>query len=296
MALKLDPLSLKLFVRVVETGTIASVATREHIAPAAVSRRLSELEHALGAQLLVRTNKGMTPTAAGANLAVLARDLLDSLDDIAVRMAEYSDGRRGLVRVLVNISAVSTFLPPIIRSFTATHPGVNLQLQERESLAITEGVAANVADIGIFTSLPYSADIEVYPFRTDRLKVLVPDDHALAVHPSVTFADTLDYEHVVLRSGTHLRLQMLTAAGRLGKSLRSRVEVASYDALCRMVECGVGIGILPAGIAENYRLSGARALDLDEPWADRELSICVRRLDALSPSARLFFDHLRADV
>ncbi|CAD6533831.1 HTH-type transcriptional regulator CynR [Paraburkholderia hiiakae] len=287
---------MKLFVRVVETGTIASVATREHIAPAAVSRRLSELEHALGAQLLVRTNKGMTPTAAGANLAVLARDLLDSLDDIAVRMAEYSDGRRGLVRVLVNISAVSTFLPPIIRSFTATHPGVNLQLQERESLAITEGVAANVADIGIFTSLPYSADIEVYPFRTDRLKVLVPDDHALAVHPSVTFADTLDYEHVVLRSGTHLRLQMLTAAGRLGKSLRSRVEVASYDALCRMVECGVGIGILPAGIAENYRLSGARALDLDEPWADRELSICVRRLDALSPSARLFFDHLRADV
>ncbi|MGU7775471.1 LysR family transcriptional regulator [Burkholderia sp. MR1-5-21] len=292
--MKLDPLSLKLFVRVVETGTIASVATHEHIAAAAVSRRLSELEHAVGAQLLVRTNKGMTPTAAGANLAVLARDLLDSIDDIAVRMGEFSDGRRGLVRVLVNISAVSTFLPPLIRSFTTNHPGVNLQLLERESLAITEGVAANVADIGIFTSLPYSADIEVYPFRRDRLKVLVAHDHPLAARGSVSFADTLDYEHVVLRSGTHLRLQMLTAAGRLGKSLRSRVEVASYDALCRMVECGVGIGVLPAGIAENYLLSGAHVLDLDEPWADRELSICVRRVDALSPSARLFFDHLRA--
>ena len=57
--MKLDPLSLRLFVRVVEDGTIASVAAREHIASAAISRRLSELEDALGTQLLVRTNKGL---------------------------------------------------------------------------------------------------------------------------------------------------------------------------------------------------------------------------------------------
>jgi DNA-binding transcriptional LysR family regulator len=291
---KLDPLSLRLFVRVVEDGTIASVAAREHIASAAISRRLSELEDALGTQLLVRTNKGITPTAAGINLTIMARDVLDDLQNIVTRMQEYSAGHRGLVRLLVNISTVSTFIPPLVKSFLDQYPDVKLRLMERDSLSITEGVAENLADIGVFTSLPHSADLEVYPFRRDELKVLVRSDHPLAKRESVTFAEALDYEHVVLRTGTHLRLQMMTAAGQAGKSLRSKVEVASYDALCKMVECGVGIGVLPAGIAGIYTLPDTRTLSLDEAWASRELSVCVRRLDALSPAARIFFDHLRA--
>jgi len=295
ITVKLDPLSLRLFVRVVEDGTIASVAVREHIASAAISRRLSELEDALGTQLLVRTNKGIKPTAAGISLTVMARDLLDDLQNIVTRMQEHSAGHRGLVRLLINISTVSTFIPPLVKSFLDRYPDVQLRLMERDSLSITEGVAENLADIGIFTSLPHSADIEVYPFRRDELKVLVRSDHPLAERLSVTFAEALDFEHVVLRTGTHLRLQMLTAAGQAGKSLRSKVEVTSYDALCKMVECGVGIGVLPAGIVDIYTLSNMRTLSLDEPWASRELSVCVRRLDALSPAARLFFDHLRAN-
>jgi DNA-binding transcriptional LysR family regulator len=295
ITVNLDPLSLRLFVRVVEDGTIASVAVREHIASAAISRRLSELEDALGTQLLVRTNKGIKPTAAGISLTVMARDLLDDLQNIVTRMQEHSSGHRGLVRVLINISTVSTFIPPLVKSFLDRYPDVQLRLMERDSLSITEGVAENLADIGIFTRLPHSADIEVYPFRRDELKVLVRSDHPLAERLSVTFAEALDFEHVVLRTGTHLRLQMLTAAGQAGKSLRSKVEVTSYDALCKMVECGVGIGVLPAGIVDIYTLSNMRTLSLDEPWASRELSVCVRRLDALSPAARLFFDHLRAN-
>jgi DNA-binding transcriptional LysR family regulator len=290
--MKLDPLSLRLFVSVVEDGTIASAAAREHIAAAAVSKRLSELEQLLGTQLLVRTNKGITPTAAGANLLVLAREVLDGLNDIVARMKDFSDGRRGTVRVFVNISAIATFVPPIVKSFNDRYPEVHISLEEHESLAITEAIANNLAEIGIFTYLPHSADIEVYPFRTDELRVIVPKGHALAARDEVTFSETLDYDHVVLGAGTHLRFQMLTAAGRLGKSLRANVEVSSYDALCRMVEVGVGIGILPAGNAEIYHLPGTRTLKLAEPWATRELFICVRRVDALSPVARLFFDHL----
>ena len=122
VALKLDPLSLKLFVRVVEDDTIASAAAREHVAAAVVSRRLSELEDALGTQLLVRTNKGFAPSAAGPNLVAMARDVLDHLNNIATRMREFSDGRRGLVRLLVNISVVPNFMPALIRSFVERNP------------------------------------------------------------------------------------------------------------------------------------------------------------------------------
>jgi DNA-binding transcriptional LysR family regulator len=292
--LKLDPLSLRLFVRVVEEGTIAAVAEREHIAAPAVSKRLRELEELFGTPLLVRTNKGITPTAAGMNLSVLSRDVLDDLRNVVLQMKAFSDGLRGSVRVLANISAMSTCMPPLVKSFSGRYPEVNVALLERDSLAITESVAANVAEIGVFTRLPHSADIEVHPFRSDELKVLVPVDHPLSTRKRVTFTETLDYEHVVLRAGTHLRFQMLNAASLAGKSLRAKVEVSSYDALCKMVQVGMGIGILPAGNAAIYRLPGTRMLKLDEPWATRELVICVRRADALSPVARLFFDHLRA--
>ncbi|WP_206997902.1 LysR family transcriptional regulator [Trinickia mobilis] len=292
--MKLDPVSLKLFVRVVEEGTIAAAAELEHIAAPAVSKRLSELEELFGTPLLTRTNKGITPTAAGVNLSILARDVLDDMRNIVLQMKAYSDGLRGSVRVLVNISAISTFMPPIVKSFSERYPDVNISLLERDSLAITESVAQNIAEIGVFTRLPHSADIEVHPFRTDELKVLVPSTHPLANRRHVTFAETLDHEHVVLRAGTHLRFQMLTEASQAGKTLRAKVEVSSYDALCRMVQVGMGVGILPAGNAELYRLPGTRTLKLDEAWARRELVVCVRRADALSPVARLFFDHLRA--
>jgi DNA-binding transcriptional LysR family regulator len=292
--LKLDPVSLKLFVRVVEEGTIASAAELEHIAAPAVSKRLRELEELFGTPLLTRTNKGITPTAAGVRLSILARDVLDDMRNIVLQMKAYSDGLRGSVRVLVNISAISTFMPPIVKSFSERYPDINISLIERDSLAITEGISENVAEIGVFTRLPYSADIEVHPFRTDELKVLVPSPHPLANRRHVTFAETLDHEHVVLRAGTRLRFQMLTEANRVGKTLRAKVEVSSYDALCKMVQVGMGVGILPAGNADLYRLPGTRTLKLDEPWAKRELVVCVRRADALSPVARLFFEHLRA--
>jgi DNA-binding transcriptional LysR family regulator len=185
-------------------------------------------------------------------------------------------------------------MPPLVKSFSERYPEVSVSLLEGDSLAITESIAANVAEIGVFTRLPHSADIEVHPFRRDELKVLVPVDHPLATRRRVKFATTLDYEHVVLRTGTHLRFQMLNAANQAGKSLRAKVEVSSYDALCKMVQVGMGIGILPASNADIYRLPGTRMVKLDEPWASRELVFCVRRADALSPVARLFFEHLRA--
>lgn len=292
--MKLDPVSLKLFVRVVDEGTIAGAAELEHIAAPAVSKRLKELEDLFGTPLLTRTNKGITPTAAGVNLSILARDVLDDMRNIVLQMKAYSDGLRGSVRVLVNISAISTFMPPIVKSFSERYPDVNISLLERDSLAITESVAENVAEIGVFTRLPHSADIEVHPFRTDELKVLVPSSHPLANRRHVAFAETLDHEHVVLRAGTHLRFQMLSEASKAGKTLRAKVEVSSYDALCKMVQAGMGVGILPAGNAELYRLPGTRMLKLDEAWATRELVVCVRRADALSPVARLFFEHLLA--
>ena len=290
--MKLDPVSLRLFVSVVEEGTIAAAAKREHIAAAAISKRLSELEELLDARLLKRTNKGITPTDAGLSLLFMARSALNNLNDIVLQMREYSDGTRGSVHVVANISAITQFMPGLIKSFIDRYPLIKVVIEEQQSLAITKAVAENRAEVGIFTRLPHGADIDVFPFRTDRLVLLVPDDHPLAARESVRFSETLDHEYVALRSGTHLNFQLIKAANDLGRSLRIRMEVASYDALSLMVQAGIGIGIMPEGSAGIYRLNGAKVVQLDEHWASRDLDVCVRARAALSVAAQLFLEHV----
>lgn len=293
--MNLDPVSLRLFVSVIEEGTISAAAQREHIAAAAVSKRLSELEEALGLQLMVRSNKGITPTQAGISLLYLARGALNNLNDIVVQMRDYSDGRRGSVRVLANISAINQFLPALFKSFMSLYPLISITLEERESLAVTRGIAEKRADIGVFTHMPHGAQIEVLPFRSDRLVVLVPKDHPLASETRVGFHATLDYPFVALKSGTHLNFQMVKAANDLGRTLKLRMEVSSYDALCLMVDAGIGIGVLPQGAVQAYNLPNTRILALDEPWASRELALCVSSRDSLSVAAHLLLDHLLAE-
>lgn len=291
--MKLDPLSLRLFVSVVEEGTIAAAASRHHIAAAAVSKRISELEAQLNTQLLIRSNKGIVANAAGFSLLSLARGVLNDLDNIEVQMQAFASGTRGSVRVLANISVLTQFMPQALKSFLAIYPLVQVNLEEKVSTAIIRGIADNIADIGIFTQVPHGDGLQVYPFRTDELVLIVPNDHPLAARSSVSFAETLDFEFVGLHVGSSLNYQMVKAASELGRSLKLRIQVTGYDAQCLMVEAGLGIGILPKISAQTYSALAIKKIALDEPWAHRQLDICVRSYEALSVAAKLLFNHFQ---
>jgi DNA-binding transcriptional LysR family regulator len=124
---------------------------------------------------------------------------------------------------------------------------------------------------------------------------LLQADHPLADRASVCFDEVLDFDVVSLHGGTHLHYQMLQAANESGRTFSPRMEVSSYDALCLMVQTGMGIGILPKGSTSAYSMPEMKILRLDEPWAQRELSMCVRNVETLTPAARLLFDHLQRE-
>lgn len=291
--MKLDPTSLKLFVCVVEEGTIVAAAERSHIAAAAVSKRVSELEAALRTQLLKRTNKGVEPTAAGIALLNRARRVLHELDETYVQMREYASGIRGHVRVFANISAITQFLPGEIKSFLDEHPQVQVDLEERISPVIVKAVADNAADIGIFIMIPHGEEVEILPYHSDELIVITPDGHPLADKSSVSFADTLDFDYVGLHPGGAISLQLIKSASELNRTLKLRIHVTAYDALCLMVEAGLGIGILPKHALKPYS-HGLRikAVPLTEVWAYRELKICARSFEALPVAAKLLVKNL----
>ena len=281
--------------RVIEEGTIARAAAREHIAAAAVSKRLSELEDILRTQLLIRTNKGVEPTAAGGVLLRRARAVLHDLDGIYAEMREYASGTRGHVRICANISAISQFLPDEIARFLALHPGVQIHLEEQISSDVVESVAENAADIGVCNPPDGAAGVEVLPYRADELVIATPNDHPLAARNVVRFADALEFDFVGLHTGSSINRLLAQAANEANRLVRMRIQVTSWDGLCRMVEAGLGIGVLPRNAAEPYaETRHIKVLTLEEPWARRSLCICVRSLDALPAAARLLVDHLTA--
>ncbi|MDD2546001.1 MAG: LysR substrate-binding domain-containing protein [Burkholderiaceae bacterium] len=292
--MKLDPVSLRLFVAVMEENTIAAAAAREHLAASAVSRRLADLEEALQVALFTRSNRGTEPTAAAFALLNRARSVLNELDGIASQMREYGSGQRGHVRVVANISAITQFLPAQLQSFLALHPQVDVRLQEHISSAIAQAVAENAADVGILNAGHYGDRVTLLPYRRDELVLVVPAQHRLADRQAVTWPEALAFDLVGAHPGSAINNLLIRAAAEAQLPLRMRMQVTSYDALCLMVNAGLGVGVLPRGSAALYQGTLAiRALTLNEPWAHRQLALCVRSEEPLSRVAQLLVQHLR---
>lgn len=291
---RLDLKSLRLFAAICEEGTLNGAARREAIAPSAVSKRLAELERALGCELLTRDPKGMRPTPAGETLLHHTRRMLASAEQITLELAEHARGVRGFVRVLANLSAIVQFLPEDLQAFLAVQVNIRIDLEERPSGGVVAGVEEGVADLGICAGSTDSRSLLARPYRGDRLVLVVPAGHPLAGREAIALAETLDHDHVGLHRESSIYAALRDEARRLGRPLRLRMHVPSFDAICRMAQVGMGLGVVPQDV---HALLGPQtnlvAVPLTDPWARRTLNLVVRP-GPLSPAASLLLDHLHA--
>ena len=292
--MRFDLADLNLFRHVVDAGSITHGAERAHLALAAASTRIRRMEEALGAALLVRTRQGVTPTQAGRTLLQHTRTILRQAERLREDLGVYAGGLAGQIRVLSNTNALTEFLPEALSSFLSAHPNVSIDLEERLSDEIVGLIAEGVADLGIVAATVDASALETYPFRKDRFALVVARNHPLAKRSKIAFADVLDHDFVGLDRASALQRFLADKAARIGQPLRLRVQLRSFDAVCRMVECNVGIGIVPETTARRVaRTMAIVVVALTDPWAARELKICIRSLDELPPYARQLVEHLR---
>ncbi|WP_109476570.1 LysR family transcriptional regulator [Paraburkholderia sp. C35] len=291
---RLDLTTLQLFIAVYEEGTLTRAAEREAIAVSAASKRLLELEQAVNATLFQRNARGMTLTPAGETLLHHARRVMRGIENIGIELAGHASGVRGYVRMMANLSAIVEFLPEDLRAFLGVNEQVKIDLEERPSGGVVEAVADSLADLGICSGEADARGLEVTHYRHDRLCVVMRDDHPLAGRESVAFDETLDSDHVGLHSASSINARTHMAARQAGKALKLRIHVPGFDAVCRMVQAGMGVGVLPVNV---YRIMGRPlglvSVALEDAWAERNLIIVTRDAARLSPVAKLLFDHLR---
>ncbi|SEA38583.1 LysR family transcriptional regulator [Variovorax sp. YR216] len=290
-----DLRSLRLFVAVAEHGSISEGAKRCHIALAAASKRMSDLEARARLPLLVRHARGVALTSAGHGFLLHARAVLSAMDRLDAELDDFQHGVTGVVSITANASAIAQFLPDQIGSFLRLHPVLKIDLQERASTEVVKAVSAGLADIGVIEGHTPAQGLECLPYRSDELAVVVGRDHPLARRKRIGVPELLRHDHIVVREGTALHRVLLAAAQEAQAPLKVRMQVGSFDMVCRMVEQGVGIGVLPfAAILPQLQVLRLRCLRLDAPWASRRHLLCVRREQDLTAAARSVLEHLRS--
>ena len=294
-ARRLDPVSLRLFRAAVEERSLAQAAERENIALSAASRRIADMEARLGAALLHRHDRGVTPTAAGEVLMTHLGALFELLDRIGADMDAFASGARGTVRLHANMSAVSGVLPEALAGFLPAHPGIQLLLEERYTADILHAVATGMADVGLLSGTARAPGLHLEAWRTDRLVVVLPHGHTLSARPALRFAELDGVPFVAQSPETALQKLYLQHAAADAIVLAERVRVSGFDGVRRMVEAGLGVAILPAAVAVPYAgLMRIETRPLLEDWAERTLALCTRDPATLSAAARLLVKHLAA--
>lgn len=291
---RVDPVSLRLFVTVCDLGSIAAAAERECITASAISKRVAEMEYWVGTPLLHRGQRGVQPTAAGIALLRHARQILRSMRELQAELSDYSDGLRGHVRLLVNMSSMAEFVPEEIQTFVQAYPDIEIILEERRSADVVRGIEDGAADIGISRAFLDLHGLESFPYRYDHFAVAMDPAHPLARFPSLWFEQTLQFDRIGLTSqqGDSMQTMMQKKAAAMGCDPTFRIQVASYYAALRLLRGSRAVSILPIEAARNHaRELAVQLVPLRDAWALQQFVICVRSAEILSLPARKLLAH-----
>lgn len=288
-----DPLDLRLFQAVAQLSSLTRAAETQHISLPAASARIKALEAHAGVPLLLREARGVSLTPAGEAFLHHARAILRQTEELRAELFEYARGLRGHVRIHANTTAVTDILPAVLPTFLKANPKVNVELKEKQNPEIALGVLDGEADLGIVSMRMDTPGVRAIHFSTDSLVLVVPRGHRFARRRSIAFAETLDEAHVGMHAGSTLRDHLAKVTAHLGKPLRLRVELSSFDAVCRMVAAGVGVGIVPEMSARRNVVDLPLVqVELSDAWRVRERFVLVRGGEALPAYAQALIDTL----
>jgi DNA-binding transcriptional LysR family regulator len=226
-------------------------------------------------------------TLAGDKLLRHARIILRQVEHAK---SDFSDGLSDLtghIRIFANTTAVTEFMPEILGRFMTDRPRVTVELLERPARDVVRGVVDGAVDLGIIAGPTPIENLKAIQFSTDRMVLVTPVGHPLAGDGPIAFSETLPYEHVTLHEGSSLNSFLQEIVAQQGRPLVTRIQLRSFEVMCRMIEAGVGVGMLPESAAIRYSKNMRLTLrPLSDNWAIRERKVLVRDLDALPACAQ----------
>lgn len=287
---------LRYFAAIVEEGSLSRAARRLHISQPPLSTQLKALEADVGAVLLKRSNRGVSPSAAGAMFYDDVRALLSRLDAACNRARQADRGELGTLTVGFVSIADYSILPPALKRFRADYPSADVHLEELTTDAQIRELRAARLDLAIGLAPVDDASIEFLPLHRESLVLAAPDDWA-SDQPAGDGVDLSALAHnnfIVpprdIAPGLYdLVISRCQAAGFAPRITQSARQMQTVIGL---VSAGMGVALVPASV-QNLQRPGVQYRALRGSPALIELGILHRR-DSENPLARNLIDILRS--
>jgi DNA-binding transcriptional LysR family regulator len=266
-------------VLVSQLGSLSAAARQTHLAVAAASRRLRELETSVGQALFTRQRYGMVMTEAGQIASRHALSVLQAMDSLGQDLQDLSIGTNKRIRLCASTAAIVQYLPPMMARFMQLNPQLLIELEEQMSDGVAHAVREARADLGVMAHTTELAGLRSLPFCEDELVVVFAANHKLAKGKQpLSFEALVDQDWIMLAQGAALVHLLQGAAQRMNVPLNMRMQVRSFEAMAQLIASGLGIGLMPRLAAEQSSLGRALKLRaLKDPWARRRLHIVMRQ-------------------
>ncbi|MDY0271210.1 MAG: LysR family transcriptional regulator [Advenella sp.] len=292
--MRYDLTDLKLFINIGGTSNLTRAAERTFLSLPAASARIKNLEESLKVRLLIRQVTGVRMTPAGEILLKYAKGVFQQLECLHSDLQPFSTGIKGKLRILANMTATHSFLSEALSSFLLENPDVDIELEEKLTKDIVSAIRAGSADLGIASGSVNLDGLDIVPLFKDELVVITDLEHELKDVEEIRFEDLIEkYQFVGIHPESVIQSFLEEKAYKLGKRLRQRVYVGSFETVCRMVDAKIGLAIVPIECARNYsKPERLHIVRISNEWANRERFICRRGGRDIPAFAEKFIEHV----
>ena len=285
---------LRIFEAVAKHGSVSRAASELHLTQPAVSMQMKQLEEQIGLALVEQIGRRMCLTDAGQVLRVHARDIAGRIVELNASMEQFRGLERGLLRLAV-VSTANYFLPALIASFNARHPGVRVSLQVANRAFVLSALIDGNADLAVIGQPPASVDFVAQHFKDNPLVVIAAPGHSLIGQEQVTL-ERLAQETLVVRepgSGTRAAAERHFAAH--GLTIRPGCEFGTNEAIKQAVRAGLGLAVVSAQTIELELQTGCLVvLSVEGFPIVRRWYVAHRTQKGLSSAASTFRNMLLA--
>ncbi len=276
-AIRFEFTDLKLFCLVAEHGSLSHAAQAMPLALSAASARIKALEARLETALFERKPRGVVLTHAGKQFLEYAQSLLRAARDAQRGMEALTGKGRNKLSVFSNTTGMSTDLPNKLGEFLSAHPEVDIDLTQCASKEVLKSVQSGEADLGIVDGDYNQRELLFLLFQRNELIVVAHPDTELGQLPACRFKEWLQYPLIGYLDNSSLQqfIERMSLLNHISGSFRAKVP--DFNSVASLVASNVGVAIMPRPIALQLQSRFQLTLvPLDEPWANRELHVCVR--------------------
>ena len=279
---------LQTFATVAAERSFSAAARKLHRTQPAISQAIRRLEDELGDRLFDRSSRNGTLTQAGALLLEHATRLLKMAGEAQAAVKELQQVRRGRVAIGANEAAVHSLLP-VVRTFTAEHPNVAVDVRRVASRRIAAELLDRSIDFGVMTFLPSDAGLQSITLGRDELVLLAHPDHPLARKKRVTIEEVGRQVVIAHNDPSPARERVLRLYERRHAPINIQISLPSLDGIKRAVEMGLGVAVLPRRCALTEISRGDLvAVKVPELSGQQTVRFVFRRGSELSHAAAAF--------